>query len=73
MSAQTVISHRMFVAALSHDENEESRKRRTRPSVATAANRAQPGRVAVASNPSAAVAQQMLLLSEAIAFQPTQG
>jgi hypothetical protein len=62
----------MFVAALSHDADEESRKCRAGSSAANAGNVAQRSGVAGASNSSGAVAQQLLLLSEAAEFRPAQ-
>ncbi len=74
MSAQNIISHRMFVAALSHDpavrgESAQPRRLRSEPAAAARGSRARPG---AAASPPGAVAQQLLLLSEVVEFQPVQ-
>jgi hypothetical protein len=66
MSAQNIISHRMFVAALSHDEREGLRKRSPGGPPHAAPNGSLRPRASVASESPGAVAQQLLLLSDAI-------
>lgn len=71
MSAHSIISHRMFVAALSHDESEETQKRRPNNSTAAAAIRGRRARAGTAQS-SGAEAQQLFLLPEAIEFLPVR-
>jgi len=72
MNAHSIISHRMFVAALSHDEYERIHKRGTGASSPAASNRDQLAGNTVAPESPGAVAQQLLLLSEVAEFQPVQ-
>ena len=64
MNAQSIISHRMFVAALNHDQNEATRKRAGHPEPAAGSVRRQRAK----SEPELprAIPGQMLLLSDAI-------
>ena len=52
MNAQSIISHRLFVAALSHDEREASRKRRPNKPAASAAIRGRRARASTVSEAS---------------------
>jgi len=72
MSGHSIISHRMFVAALSHDASEETRKHRSDDSTDSPAVRGRRARSGAANQSSGAVAQQLLLLSETIEFQPVE-
>jgi hypothetical protein len=73
MNAQNIISHRLFVAALSHDENEASRKRRSNAAPSSSPNHGQRPRATAAPAPPRAVAQQLLLLSDVMEMQTAQG
>jgi hypothetical protein len=70
MNAQILISHRMFVAALSHDESQSSRPRANGPASASPARRASRSGNAGAPEAPGPGAQQLFLLSEVAEFQP---
>jgi len=71
MNAQNLISHRMFVAALSHDEHTPVRKAGNGASSSAPAHAGPRARHVAAPEPPT-VAQQLYLLAEGAEFQPTQ-
>jgi hypothetical protein len=70
MNAQNIISHRMFVAALNHDGNEESRTRRPNHSAAAVAH-SSPG-LRTNGAPVGKAVQQLLLLTDGIELKRAQ-
>jgi hypothetical protein len=72
MNAQNIISHRMFVAALSHDEFEAVHKHGAGASSPATSNRGPRASKAVTPESPGAAAQQLFLLTEFAEFQPGQ-
>jgi len=70
MNAQSIISHRMFVAALSHDESDQPLK--SRSSAARPASTRGQRADTTGDSESGAAAQQLFLLYDAMDFQPRQ-
>jgi len=71
MNAQNLISHRMFVAALSHDEYQPLHKAGNGATSSAPANAGPRARHTVAPVPPT-VAEQLYLLAEVAELQPTQ-
>ena len=71
MSAHSIISHRMFVAALSQDENDETQKRQSSPAPATdSRGQGTPG--TGASGSPGAAGHQLLLLPDTAGLESAQ-
>jgi len=70
MNAQNIISHRMFVAALNHDETENARPEGGGTASPAKSGRGRRAANAVAAESPVVVAQQLFLLSEFAEWQP---